>query len=168
MADIFGNNQITSIGGIKLQGNVLAITGAPSGGGAGYDGMLLQNFNITYQQQVTKVRALNESSVWLVVAPPNGQLQVQQAVMNADAYTSWVNDFGNACEAVNNDIQLSPFRSTCPDAASGLATAFSLPKWTLKGCMIANISLTQNIENLVLMANTTLEFVEMRDNGTAP
>jgi len=158
--DIFGNNSTSYPkikGGIKFNGQAVM---AFQNSGAAYEGMVVQNYNIDYQQNVTKLRGLNTDSVLAVVAPPNGTFSMQVGLTSADGYLDFLAKYGDACETVNNSLQImAKGAETCGNQKGG-----NLPSLTMQGCLASRVTLSQQIDNLVLMSQSTIEFVALDKN----
>jgi hypothetical protein len=149
--DIFSGVNATKIaGGLRLNGATLL---GFTAGGTAVGGMLVQNYNIAYQQQVTKLRALNTDTAFVVVAPPNGQCTIASAISDGNTYLSFVQTFSDACKVVSNILHFTALTAICADRS------FKIPDLTLKGCLVSQIQLSQNIQDLVLNSNMQIDFI---------
>ena len=170
--DIFGNDSSAyprTEGGMKFTGNaVMAFDiGAPGvAGGVGdakaYAGMVVQNYNVSYQQNITKLRGLNRNEVWSVVAPPTGQYQMQVGLTGKKGFYDFMTKYGDACQTKTNTIHLKDGSQVCTVNADSVGG--SMPDLTLQGCLASQLSLSQSVDNLVMMSNLTIEFVALDKN----
>jgi len=181
--DLFGNsheNYPTIVGGLKFNGKaVMAFKD-----GRSYAGMIIQNYQVQYQQTVTKLRGLNTSDVFTVIAPPTGSAVFNSALTGALGYYRFCREYGNACNTQRNHIQISGLNSgICGLENSGQATqttntvtraqlmedkndmGANLPELTLKGCLVSQVQIAQNIENLVMTSQLMMEFVALDAHG---
>jgi len=195
--DIFGNDSASYPrikGGMRFTGAAIMAFQAPSAkagasfdgskwttddkNGAAYEGMVVQNYQITYAQTITKLRGLNTTAVLTVVAPPTGQCVLQCAVTGKDTYFQFIEKYGDACWTKENMLHLAGMAECVPNRYNrGIATDGSdteawaanklggLPSLTLKGCLIAQLQLSQSVENLVLASNLQMEFVALDKNN---
>ena len=138
-----------------------------------YQGMVIQNYQIQYQQNVTKLKGLNTPDITAVVAPPNGTFSVSSSVTKASAYYNFITDFGNVCNVGNNTMQVSNENvEECNDIAgmegSGdkawSPSTSAMPNLTMTGCLINQIQMSQQIENLILSSTVSVEFVALLRN----
>jgi len=128
-----------------------------------YQGMVVQNYNISYQQNITKLRGLNVNHVYVVVVPPTGTVQLASALIGGKSYLDFLHDYGDACNVHNNLLHFAGGEACGqnPDSSDGTATNWSKPDVTLTGCLVSRIQFSQNIENLIYMLNCDIEFVAM-------
>jgi hypothetical protein len=151
--DIFsGGISSTVAGGLRLNGYAVMAFDA---NGAAVIGTLVQNYNIAYQQQLTKLRALNTNSAFVVVAPPNGQCTIASAISGGKEYVQFIKKYSDACTVSNNMLHFKALTTVCA------TKNWNSPDLTLKGCLISQIQLSQNIQDLVLNSNVQLEFIAL-------
>lgn len=171
MADIFGNsagNYPKVTGGIRFTG--AAVMGFGPNGKDSLTGMVIQNYSINYNQNITKLRGLNTANITVVVAPPSGTMSINTAITEKDGYLKFLKDYGNPCNVNDNQLQVHSFGAegcgdqTNPKSKTFTSTGKQLPAVTLTGCIISSLTLSQQIESLVLMSTVNVDFVAMKDN----
>jgi hypothetical protein len=125
---------------------------------------LIQNYNVTYRQQVTKLRALNSRDVWSVVTPPDGQIQINTAMAGGDQYIRFIQAFSDPCGVANNRLHFRGLEA-CDMTGTGASTmANAVPQLTLTGCLISNVQLQQSIQDLIMACNVAVDFVSIVTN----
>jgi len=153
--------------------------------GEAYGGMIMQNYQIGYNQTITKLRGLNTNDVIAVVAPPNGTLTITSTIASAKSYYEFVGNYGDACFTANNNLQIAPQSDRCDPSNIGYAGRWMeggtdvyenqnvslnantnvmigyMPDLTLKGCLINGLQINQAIENLVMSSTLNMEFVAL-------
>ena len=113
--DIFG--QRTKFGG-AFKASLAGITfstdaNSPNGG----LGLLVQNFNAQYQQQVNRVWELSpEQNTYYVVGRSQGNIGVGRIVGPRLIGYDFIDKFSDACRASENIIRLNPFTAFCYDS----------------------------------------------------
>jgi len=129
-----------------------------------YAGMVVQNYQLTYAQNIIKLRGLNRNEVWSVVSPPTGQFMMQVGIVGEQGFYRFLNKYGDACNTHTNTIHLKDGSQVCRHNITGNDIG-AMPDLTLQGCLCSQIQLTQSVDNLVMMSNTMLEFVALDGKG---
>jgi len=153
--DVFGYNSTnfpTIEGGMIFTGKAIMAFN----NGQSFKGFMMQNYQLRYMQQITKLRGLNTNGIWVVVAPPTGQLQINSALTGENDFFDFVKSYGNACHITKNSLQIAGLDDAVKVCSGG--DAKSLPALTIKGALIGSMALSQQIQDLVLNTGLDLEF----------
>jgi hypothetical protein len=104
MADIF--NAAGKIGGV-FKGTTVALTL----GGAGIKGALVQNININYSRNVSRIWELGSDDTYYVIGHTEGQAQMSRIVSKNDG--DILDALADACEAKGKILSMSGTADTC-------------------------------------------------------
>lgn len=80
-------------------------------------GFLVQQLNLQYAQQVTRLFEIGGNRQYYVIGRPTGQSQLQRVVGPRQARQAFLKKFGDACNAHKNTIQLTGSAGCTPQAA---------------------------------------------------
>lgn len=124
MADIFGR-EILYGGSFKADEVTLNVSGT------GSDGLLVQNFQLTYRQEVTRLLELGTKKAYFVAARPVGSFGMGKVVGPTDIQANFLSTFGDICNVESNVISLKYADAWC---GAGSGTGFSL-----KYCLLTSV-----------------------------
>jgi hypothetical protein len=100
---------------------------------------------------ITRLYDIGSSNVYLVAGRTQGQLQLARVLGPQTLMTAFYTQFGNVCNAANNNISLS--------ATAGCGSAQTTnPKWTISHAVISSIGGgIENAEQMII--SEMLEFI---------
>ncbi len=135
----------------------------------GLTGVLMQNIQLSYQQQVTRLYELGNAGqrtkVYYVGGRAQGSMSVAHVVGPGVSIKAFYDNFGDVCKAGTNtcEIDLSP--NVCGvtsggNGITGLIAAGSSPraKYTAKYCVLISIGMSVSAQDFVVNENSQLMF----------
>ncbi len=99
-ADLFGRSEV-KLGG-AMSADATRVTFANLSG----TGLLLQNLDITYQQEITRLYALDKAEVYFVAGRTSGNMKIGQVIGPTAVQTAFYTTYGNVC-ASNGNLTLT-------------------------------------------------------------
>ena len=135
MADIFGREMLYG-GSFKADEITLNVSGT------GSDGLLVQNFNMTYRQDVTRLLELGTKKAYFVAARPTGQFSMGKVVGPTDIQAQFLSTFGDICNVESNVIALKYAAGWC---GAGTGVGFNL-----KYCLLTSIGAQVQSADLII------------------
>lgn len=152
MADIFNRTAKSTRGGFKIDAASLTFSGIAA---AGTQGMLIQNVQIQYQQQVTFVYDLADpSGVYYVAGRAQGTLAMSKIVGSATGMAKFYKDYGDAC-AIGNSINIEGIGGTC----TGTTTTGA--KYTIISPLIVSYGMTMAVNEGTVGENIQMQFAQL-------
>ena len=142
-------------GGQTLEGSFdagstsLTIFGGPA------MGMLIQNLNWNYTQQITRLYEIGSPSVYYVGGRAQGQLTIAQVVGPAPLSVAWIKTFGDICKAKDNTMNFE-VELDCNDAGSG-----SKLDVEMTGCVITTVAGSVAAQDVVINQNVQITFAAL-------
>lgn len=121
MPDIF-NRQTDSFGG-SFSADQARMTFPALTGGLGADaGLLVQNMNVSYSQQVTRLFEIGSSNIYYVGGRTSGAAGVARVVGPKKIAKEFYRTYGDVCQARTNALHFS-VTTGCDGAQTGFARA---------------------------------------------
>ena len=160
MADIFNRTPKTTRGGFKIDAAKLTFSGS-----AAAQGLLIQNVQIQYQQQVTFVYDLADpSGVYYVAGKAQGTLAMSKIVGSATGMADFYKKYGDACE-VGNKITITGVGGTCSTGAVAGAdpAAAAVPgsTYTISSPLIVSYGMTMAVNEGTVGENIQMQFAQL-------
>ena len=154
MADIFNKTSNRLGGAWSADGAAVSFSGQAAG--LLGVGMIVQQVNVGYQQQVTRLYEIGSNMTYYVAGRVQGNMTIGRVVGPGVVMSAFYTAFGDVCNAANNTLVF------------GLATGCELPgdlgaqvAFTLLGCVITSIGITVAAENMIVNENLTLMYVAL-------
>lgn len=152
MPDIFNKTPRNAVGGFSVDKATLSF---PSLGAN--NGLLIQNIQINYQQQVSFVYDLAKpDDVYYIAGRASGTLAIGKIVGAAGLLKSFYTTFGDVC-AKRGNIELSGIAGCSTSGAGGTGTV-STKGITIRDPVIASFGLTMNVDTAIIGENCQLIF----------
>lgn len=187
MADIFGRRSMEFGGAFSADAAQIAFSFSNSNlstverGGVG---LLTQQLNFTYQQQITRLYEIGSQRTFYVAGRPQGQAQLARVVGPREITLAFYYKFGNVCCAKDNILQfraaamcypqgmgttteadvvrISEAPTTLAGTSSGAALDFKMT-----GVVITSIGFTVQSENMVINEQVQAMFVALESDSGA-
>lgn len=152
MADIFKRTEVDFGGAFTSETGLLV----PN---KGLTGVLMQNFQITYTQNVTRIYEIGRSGaktkVYYIGGRSQGTLAAAHIVGPGVAMKTFYDNFSDVCQANTNDIQIKLTPNIC---AGGEASSIG---YKMKFCVLTAIGLSASAQDFVISENSQLMFSAM-------
>lgn len=152
MADIFNKTSRNIAGGFSVDKAKLNFSNLGSGTTSG---LLVQNIQISYQQQVSFVYDLAKADdVYYVAGRTSGTLALGKVVGSAGLAKQFYTQFGDVCADKRGNIDL--------DGIAGCgSTNVGTGKITIKDPVITQFGLTMNVDTAIIGENVQLMFATL-------
>jgi hypothetical protein len=132
------------------------------GGGAGGTfgvGMLTQNVQINYQQQISRLYEVGTNNTYFIGGRTQGQLALGRVIGPQAVQVTFYTKYGNMCFAKSNIMTLTAGNSSC--AGGGPGSVF-----TIMYSVITSIGITVGAQDMIVNEQLQLMFVSLEvDQG---
>lgn len=149
MPDIF-NRTTDSFGGSFAADNAKVTFPALISGGSDA-GLLVQNMNASYQQNITRLFEVGSPSIYYVGGRTNGQASIARIVGPRKIAAAFYTTYGDVCNASTNSLHFS-MTSGC-GAAVGARTSY-----TCHFVVITQIGLSVTSADMLINENVAMMF----------
>jgi hypothetical protein len=152
---IFASQQ--SVAGVMSADSVFLNFPSLVNGNSGIDrslGTVAQSVQSQWGRPVTKLFALGSSRYYYVQGRPQGQVQLATVVAVPSMMNYFYRQFGNDCDTYRNDIELGA-ESACV-SFNGVTQTQASVTYTIRQCMITDLSITMAVQDSLLNNNVTL------------
>lgn len=123
-------------------------------GGIDGCGLLLQQLNFTYRQQITRLYELGSSGVYYVAGRSQGQLNVSEIIGPTSIALGFIRQFADVCQAQNNNIDIG--------ATLGCDKAGEVSfRYKIQGCVISTISAAVQAQDVIINQQLQMEFAAL-------
>lgn len=161
MADIFNRTGESYGGSFSADSaQVVFSTGGSGGslvGGSGGVGLLAQQVQIGYQQQIMRFYEIGSSFTFLVSGRSQGQMSMGQILGPRPVQTQFYKNYGDVCNAANNNLNFSLSAGCGGNTAS---TAGQL-NFAVKNVVLTSISLSVAAQDMVINQQVAAMFVAL-------
>ena len=143
--------------------------------------MLITRIGINFEQPLNFVYALEANNstttgitgspnntggnnVYLVAGRPAGSGQIERIVGPVPIASSWLTQFGNACNVINNNMTFAAATGDCTVGAGANAAtgnASSTGQYTLNGCVITRFGLDVSSEQAMISNSLEIRFADL-------
>lgn len=159
MADLFRRTEVDFGGAMTAQTGMIV----PN---RGLTGVLMQNFNIQYSQNVTRLYELGRSreitKVYYVAGRAQGSLSAAHVIGPGVSMQQFYDNFSDVCNAQNNDCQITLTPNLCQSVrVAGVVTPIGVASNTTyraKYCVLVAIGLSVAAADFVVNENSQLMF----------
>lgn len=150
--EIFNKTPRNVVGGFSVDKATLQF---PSLGTTGVSGLLVQNIQIGYSQQVSFVYDLSKADdVYYISGRTSGTLQLGKMVGSQGIVKSFYTTFGDVCAVKGKDLSLQGLGG-CSN------TSTSSGKITIKEPVITQFGLTMNVDTALIGENVQMIFATL-------
>lgn len=173
MADLFTRTEVDFGGAMHAQNGIIT----PANG---LTGVLMQNIQLSYQQQVTRLYELGNSGqktkVYYVGGRAQGSMSVAHVVGPGVSIKQFYDNFGDVCKAGTNTCQIDLSPNICgvtgsnPSQNGGILGSLNVSptaqaKYTAKYCVLISIGMSVAAQDFVINENSQLMFSGLEFNG---
>jgi hypothetical protein len=156
VADIFNRTGETFGGSFSADGAKVVFASGGSGGGlAGGVGLLSQQVQIGYSQQIMRYYEIGSNYTFLVAGRSDGQFSMARILGPRPVQTQFYRNYGDVCNAANNNLN---FQLTAGCGAGNNTTAGSL-SYLVKNVVLTSISLSVGAQDMVINEQVAAKFV---------
>ena len=163
MADIFERTGNTLGGTFAADAaTIVFATGGVGGnaaGGSGGVGLLTQNVQVGYQQQVTRLYEVGSNYTFLVAGRTMGTLSLGRVLGPRPVQTQFYQNYGNVCNAANNIINLAMTEACTAGSTSGSGTGSLAFK--LNNVVLTSISISIAAQDMLVNEQVQAMFVSL-------
>lgn len=156
MPDVFTRTEVDFGGAMHAQNGVIVPVN-------GLSGVLMQNIQLSYQQQVTRLYELGNrgarTKVYYVGGRANGSMGAAHVVGPGVAMKAFYDNFGDVCKAINNTCVVD----LAPNICDGQGQAGA--KYTCKYCVLVSIGVSVAAQDFVVNENSQLMFSGLEFEG---
>lgn len=157
MADVF-NRTTDSFGG-SFSADQATITFPAIGQSQGAEsGLLVQNMNASYQQQVTRLFEVGSPNIYYVGGRTNGQASMARVVGPRKLQQAFYQGYGDVCRARTNSIRVAIAGGCDVDANNNLQTQKASTAFTAKFVVITAIGLSITAADMLINESLTMMF----------
>jgi hypothetical protein len=117
-------------------------------------GMLTQNIQISYQQQINRLYEIGTNNTYFVGGRTQGQIAIGRIIGPRALQVAFYAKYGDMCQAKSNNINLTT-GGTC----DGTATAGA--KFSMKYCVITNIGIAIGAQDMIVNENLQMMYVSL-------
>jgi hypothetical protein len=147
MADLFKRTEVDFGGAMTSEKGMLV----PN---KGLTGLLMQNFTLQYQQNVTRIYEIGTAGetakVYYISGRSAGTLSSSHIVGPGVSLKEFYDNFSDVCEAGTNDIQIQLGPNIC-EGANNIA-------YNAKFCVLVSIGVSLSAQEFVINENSALMF----------
>lgn len=160
MPDIFGRE--TLLGGV-MSAEATRLTFSQTADAPDMAGLIVQQVNITYSQNITRLYALEDASVYFVAGRTDGQLSIQHVLGPQGLMTNFIRAYGDVCKIGNKvfKFELNAGCGTYNSAGAPISGSGEVAAVTLKHPIITSINLQAQSQNMILGSGLQAMFVSM-------
>jgi hypothetical protein len=160
--DIFNRSGETFGGSFAADGAtvVFATGGSGSGslvGASGGVGLLAQQIQVGYQQQIMRFYEIGSQYTFLVAGRAQGQFSMGQILGPRPVQTAFYSNYGDVCNAANNNLNFSVSAGCNGNSAS---TTGSL-NFSIVNVVLTSIALTVAAQDMVINQQVAAMFVAL-------
>jgi hypothetical protein len=137
-------------------------------------GMMTQNININYTQQINRLYEIGTNSTYFVGGRTQGQIAIGRVIGPRPVQVAFYKKYGNMCNARDNTINLTTGFGGCISAgeleaalalggvagAAG-AVAGGSSKFSMKFCVITTIGITIGAQDMIVNEQLQLMYVSL-------
>ncbi len=118
-------------------------------------GMLVQNIQLQYSQQISRIFEISSNKQYYVIGRPSGNLSMARIVGPNTVTKTFMEQFGDACNATKNTIHLQAAAGCVPDATNAKKGI----SYTAGNCVINNMGISLQANDMLINESFGLMFV---------
>ncbi len=157
MADIFGKS-INVLGG-AWSADGAAVSFAGQAAGLLGVGMIVQQVNIGYQQQVTRLYEIGSNLTYYVAGRVQGNMTVGRIVGPGVVMAAFYTRFGDVCNASQNTINI--YIGTGCRSTGGVTASFTNARFTISYVVLVSVGISVGAMDMVINEQLQMMFVTM-------
>jgi hypothetical protein len=166
MADIF--NKATNRFGAAWSADGAAVSFAGQAAGLLGAGMIVQQVNIGYQQQVTRLYEIGSNLTYYVAGRAQGNMTVGRIVGPGVIMSAFYQRFGDVCNASQNTINLYIGTGCATGATPGVTATFTNARFKMSYVVLINVGISVGAMDMVINEQLQCMFISLETtNGGA-
>jgi len=118
-------------------------------------GLLVQNINFSYAQQISRIYEVGSSAVYLVAGRSQGNAGVARIVGPTPLNLAFIRQFADVCRAGDNDLWFHAEVGCKPGQPVGKAT------YWLQGCVLTTIAVALTSTDMVINEQMQMMFTAL-------
>jgi len=134
----------------------------------GLTGVLMQNIQLSYQQQVTRLYELGnkgvKSKVYYVGGRAQGSMSVAHVIGPGVSIKAFYDNFGDVCKAQTNTCEIDLSTNVCNQQNAGDVKPPRVA-YTVKYCVLVSIGMSVAAQDFVINENSQLMFSGLEFQG---
>lgn len=151
LKDIFQREQRYR-GSFTAEDTIMTIGGFTPG--QGDVGLLVQQVQANYVQNISRIYDLTENAVYFVGGRTQGAAGMQKVIGPSELTQTFYQKYGNVCDMADNDITLS--------GEMGCGTRFAATqRLSLRNCVINSFGFNVTSQDALIVENTQLVFNQL-------
>lgn len=159
MADLFTRTEVDFGGAMHAQTGVIV----PN---KGLTGVLMQNFSIQYQQQVSRIyelgRSQQKTKMYYIGGRASGSLSAAHVIGPGVSMKTFYDNFSDVCQAGSNDCTIKLGPNICGVVGGGGGNTEMT--YIAKFCVLVGIGLSVSAQDFVFNENSQLMFSGLEFN----
>ena len=133
----------------------------PSGG----VGLVTQSTNINYSQQISRIYEVGSDLTFLIAGRTQGQLSVARVLGPSAVQTAFYSNYGNVCNAANNNISVV-MSTGCPTGANqGIGGGLGTLAFLILNVVIVNLGLSVAAQDMIFNEQFQAMYVSLGLNN---
>jgi hypothetical protein len=160
-ADIF--NKSTNRLGAAWSADGAAVSFSGQAAGLLGVGMIVQQVNIGYQQQVTRLYEIGSNLTYYVAGRVQGNMTIGRVVGPGVVMSAFYQAFGDVCNAANNTMNL--YIGTGCRASGGQTSSFTNGRFTISYAVLVSVGISVGAMDMVINEQLQLMFINMSAAG---
>jgi hypothetical protein len=162
MADIF--NKVTNNLGRAWSADGAAISFAGQAAGLLGVGMIVQQVNIGYQQQVTRLYEIGSTNTYYVAGRVQGNMTVGRIVGPGVTMSAFYARFGDVCNAAQNTLNLYIGTGCYVTGSGGTTAAYTNARFIISYAVLINVGISVGAMDMVINEQLQMMFISMSNN----
>lgn len=153
--DIFGRQTVFG-GAMSAEATKVAFT-APDVANFSNVGLIMQKVELQYQQNITRLYALEDSSVYFVAGRTEGQMSVGHIVGPKGLQKQFITTYGDVCQAGDKSFILS-MSTACGTQTAVTEGTLAQASVEIGNPVITGIALSIEAQQMLIMSNLSMMF----------
>lgn len=162
MADLFDRAGNDLGGTFASDGAKIVFSGGGTGLGGGV-GLLCQQLQVQYQQQITRLYEIGSNYTFLVAGRTQGSLSVARILGPRTVQMAFYGTYGNVCNAATNNLGIL-LETGCPKGTSGnpgLVGGLGKLALNIKNVVLTSLGLTLTAQDMIINEALQAMFVSL-------
>jgi hypothetical protein len=168
MADIYNRAGNDFGGSFAADAAKVVFAGGSGGdlvGASGGVGLLTQQVQVSYSQQITRLYEIGSNFTFLVAGRTQGQIGLGRVLGPRAVQTAFYSKYGNVCNAPTNNLSLL-LETGCPTGAnSGVVGGLGKLAFLVKNVVLVSIGLTVASQDMIINEQVQALFISLDLNG---
>jgi hypothetical protein len=164
MADVFNRAGNTLGGTFSVDAAQIVFSGGGTAGAApglsGGVGLLSQNAQFSYQQQVTRLYEIGSNYTFLIAGRAQGSLALGRVLGPRPVQTQFYQNYGDVCNAANNNLAIL-MSAGCTTAAQGVGQGTGTLAFNVKNVVIVSIGINVAAQDMIVNEQLQAMFVAL-------